>query len=180
MHDERGRARDAADRLRRVVESSTKGTRLEEQQRHLSELLAGIQNAELRHKISLAFEQQQKMLVELTQTAMALVLAQQHNLAEAKAAVGETLRARSLEVDDLETMDDLSDDSEFDDEPPRRAPFAHVPDATRVAARLAANAPVQEPSLPGPHVADAARKVAGKAKQRKSKNDSERDKHGPS
>ena len=171
MNEGRGRARDAADRLWRVVESSTKGTRFEEQQRHLSELLAGVQNAELRHKISLLFEQQQRMLAELTQTTVALVTAQQHNLAEARDAFEETLRARSLEVDDVETLDDLSDDAEVDDEPPRRSPFAHVPDATRVAARRAAKAPVEEPSpvLPGPHMAHAARKVAHKAKQRKSK-----------
>lgn len=170
MNEGRGRARDAADRLWRVVESSTKGTRFEERQRHLSDLLAGVQNAELRQKINLAFEQQQKMLTELTQTTVALVTAQQRNLAEARAAFEDTLRARSLEVDDLETLDDLSDDAETDDEPPRRAPFAHVPDATRVAARRAAKAPVEEPSpvLPGAHVADAARKVASKAKQRKS------------
>lgn len=177
MNEGRGRARDAADRLWRVVESSTKGRRFEEQQRHLSELLAGVQNAELRQKINLRFEQQQKMLAELTQTTVALVTAQQRNLAEARAAFEETLRARSLEVDDLETLDDLSDDAEIDDEPPRRAPFAHVPGATRVAARLAAKAPVEQPSpmLPGPHVAHAARKVADKAKQRKSK-DQGRDK----
>jgi hypothetical protein len=170
MNEGRGRARDAADRIWRVVESSTKGTRFEEQQRHLSELLAGVHNAELRHKISLVFEQQQKTLTELTQTTAALVTAQQRNLAEARAAFEDTLRARSLEVDDVETLDDLSDDAEIDDEPPRRAPFAHVPDATRVAARRAAKAPVEDPSpvLPSPHVSDAARKVASKAKQRKS------------
>jgi hypothetical protein len=171
MNQGRGRARDAADRLWRVVESSTKGTRFEEQQRHLAELLAGVQNTELRQKISLAFEQQQKMLAELTQTTVALVTAQQRNLAEARAAFEETLRARSLEVDDVETMDDLSDEAEIDDEPPRRAPFAHVPDATRVAARRAAKAPVEEPSpvLHSPHMGETARKVAHKAKQRKSK-----------
>ena len=168
MGPERGRARDAADRLWRGIESSTKGTRFEEQQRHLSELLAGVPNPELRHKIGQLFEQQQKMLSTLTQTTVALVTAQQRNLAEARTAFEETLRALSLEVDDVETLDDLSDDAEVDDEPPRRAPFAHVPDDTRVAARLAARAPVQEPSsvLPGP---SAARKALGKATQRKSK-----------
>jgi hypothetical protein len=178
MNQGRGRARDAADRLWRVVESSTRGTRFEEQQRHLADLLAGVQNAELRHKISLVFEQQQKMLAELTQTTMALVSAQQHNLAEARAAFEETLRARSLEVDEMDTLDDLSDEAD-DDEPPRRAPFAHVPDATRVAARRAAKAPVEDPSpvLHTPHVAETARKVAGKARQRKSV-DAARDKHG--
>jgi hypothetical protein len=176
MTEGRGRARDAADRLWRVVESSTKGTRFEEQQRHVAELLAGVQNVELRHKISLAFEQQQKMLAELTQTTVALVTAQQRNLAEARAAFEETLRARSLEVDQVETLDDLSDDTEIDDEPPRRAPFAHVPDATRVAARRAAKAPVQDPSpvLHSPHVAETARRVADRAKQRRSK-DPDRD-----
>jgi hypothetical protein len=167
MGEERGRARHAADRLWRGLESSTKGTRFEEQQRHLSELLADVPNPELRHKISLIFEQQQKTLAALSQTTVALVTAQQHNLAEARAAFEETLRERSLEVDSVETLDDLSDDVE-DDEPPRRAPFAHVPDDTRLAARLAANAPVEEPLpvLPGPH---AARKAMGKAKQRKAK-----------
>jgi hypothetical protein len=179
MNEGRGRARDAADRLWRVVESSTRGTRFEEQQRHVADLLAGVQNAELRHKISVAFEQQQKMLAELTQTTMGLVSAQQHNLAEARAAFEETLRARSLEVDEMDTLDDLSDDGEIDDEPPRRAPFAHVPDATRVAARRAAKAPVQDPSpvLHTPHMAETARRVAHKAKQRKSMN-AARDRRG--
>ena len=171
MDQTRGRARDAADRLRRLVESSTKGTRFAEQQRHLAGLLAGVPNIELRHKIALAFEQQQKMLAELTHTTVALVTAQQRSLAEARTAFEDTLRARSLEVDEMETLDDLSDGAEMDDEPPRRAPFAHVPDATRVAARRAARAPVEDPSsvLPGPHVASAARKVADKAKPRKPK-----------
>lgn len=169
MGQERGRARDAADRLWRSIEASTKGTRFEEQQRHLAELLADVPNPELRHKIGTLFEQQQKMLTALTHTTVALVTAQQRNLAEARTAFEETLRARSLEVDDVETLDDLSDDAVIDDEPPRRAPFAHVPDDTRLAARLAAKAPVEEPLpvLAGPIAAR--KKAVGKAKERKSK-----------
>jgi hypothetical protein len=171
VNEVRGRARDAADRLWRAVESSTKGSRFEEQQKHVADLLAGVQNAELRQKISLAFEQQQKMLAEMAQTAGALLTTQQHNLTEARAAFEETLRARSLEVDEVETMDDLSDDTELDDEPPRLSPFAHVPDATRIAATKAAQAPKQEPSsvMHNEHVAQAAKKMAEKAKQRKVK-----------
>ncbi len=145
MTDVTKRARDAADRLRRVVGSTPLGPVLEDQQRNLNDLLTQVQNSELRSKLSSLFDQQQKVVVDLLHAVQTSTTAQQQHLNEMLAALEATLQARRAKFDDAEPVDDLTDDTD-DDEPPRAAPFADVapfatPNATMSTPPTAPKAP---------------------------------------
>jgi hypothetical protein len=128
MNDVATRAREAAERLRKAVESSALAGLVEERQQHLTELLGQVQNAELRAKITAVFDQQQKTVAELAHTVQSTVAAQQQHLSEALAALEGTLREQRARAEEVDPVDDLTDDG-GDDETPRMSPFAHVPGA---------------------------------------------------
>jgi len=128
MTDVTTRAREAADRLRRAVESSALAGLVEDRQQQVAELLGQVQNAELRTKIAALFDQQQKTMAELARAVQGTVAAQQQHLADALTTLEETLREQRARVEEADPADDMSDD-DLNDEPPRVAPFAYVPGA---------------------------------------------------
>lgn len=173
MNDVGTRAREAADRLRKAMESSPIGTLIEEQQRNLGELLGQVQNAELRARLSELYDQQQKMVVELARTVQTTVAAQQQHLSDALGALEDTLREQRAKVEEADPADDLTDDNgdEGDDEPPRVAPFAYVPGAQSTPSAHASSAG-RQPSASRIAGADssepAAPAKAGKKRRKKS------------
>lgn len=173
MPDVSKRARDAAgaaaDRLRRAVEGSPLGGLFEEQQRNLNELLAQVQNAELRAKLTAMYDQQQQAFFELAHTVQNNMTAQQQHMADLLTTLEDTVKARRAQAEAADPLDDLSDEDDVanDEEPPRAAPFADVPAAQDAPAGFAPPlkpVPPAEPAAPAAPADSAATEAPGSKK----------------